>query len=306
MSASASNASNRELHYSESASKPALLQIICGFDPKRKSWLLGRLCVPHPRCEVLLRNLLCLDVRFKAKRMSDSKRGERLDHLLSRLGYGSRSDVRVWARKKRILVGGEPIRDASERVDPALVRFDGEALDHPGVIRIRMNKPAGLVCSHAVEEGPSVYDLLPERWRQRRPVVATVGRLDKDTTGVLLLTDDGPWLQRWTSPKKGVRKIYEVDLNRDPDPSAVHLFASGEMMLPDETKPCLPATLQILGEGRAQIELMEGRYHQVKRMFAAVDCEVLRLHRRTFGDIEVNDLQPGEWAELPEAPVPSK
>lgn len=238
--------------------------------------------------------------------MSDSKRGERLDHLLSRLGYGSRSDVRLWARKKRIVVGNEPVRDASERVDPSAVRFDGEALDHPGVIRIRMHKPAGLVCSHASDEGPSVYDLLPPRWRQRRPAVATVGRLDKDTTGVLLLTDDGPWLQRWTSPKRGVRKIYEVDLNRAPDPSTVQLFESGTMLLPEETKPCLPATLRIMEDRRAEIELMEGRYHQVKRMFAAVGCEVLRLHRRTFGDIEVSDLQPGEWAELLETSDPDE
>jgi 16S rRNA pseudouridine516 synthase len=141
--------------------------------------------------------------------------------------------------------------------------------------------------------------LLPPRWGRRNPPVTTIGRLDKDTTGVLLLTDCGELVHRWTSPKHKVAKVYEVTVNANLPPALVPLFAAGTLRLDGEDKPCLPAKLEILSPREARLELTEGRYHQVKRMFASQGCEVIRLHRSRFGEIELSDLQPGQWRLLP-------
>ena len=140
----------------------------------------------------------------------------RLDQLLASLGYGSRREVREWIEAGRVSVRGAPAGDPGCRVEPEEVRIDGEALDHPGELLILLNKPEGLVCSHDAAEGPSIYGLLPERWRRRNPPVTSVGRLDKDTTGLLLLTDVGGAVHRFTSPKHKVPKVYRAQLDREP------------------------------------------------------------------------------------------
>ncbi len=223
----------------------------------------------------------------------------RLDQILSRHGYCSRGESRGWLKAGRVTVAGAVAKDPSDKVLLADVRIDGEPVELTGGILCILNKPAGLVCSRDEREGPNVFSILPERWSRRNPPITTVGRLDKDTTGLLLVTDQGPLVQRWTSPKHKVPKVYEATLDREPDPSLIELFASGTLLLVDETEPCLPARLEITGERAARLELIEGRYHQVKRMFASQGIMVTALHRSRFGDFELGDLKPGEWRLLP-------
>lgn len=221
----------------------------------------------------------------------------RLDQILSRYGYCSRSEARLWLKGGRVRVNDALIFEPSDKADPTQVQVDGAPIECPDGILALFHKPAGCVCSRDTGEGRTVYDLLPERWSCRNPPVTTIGRLDKDTTGVLLLTDSGVLVQRWTSPKHKVAKIYEVSVNRDLEPGWVELFASGTLLL--DGKPCLPARLEILGPRAARLELTEGRYHQVKRMFASQGCEVMELHRSRFGEFDLAGLAPGQWRLLP-------
>lgn len=223
----------------------------------------------------------------------------RLDQLLASLGYGSRREARVLVASGRVAVRGNASDDFEERVDPGDVRVDGEALDHPGGLLLLLNKPAGLVCSHNALEGPSVYGLLPERWRRRNPPVTSVGRLDKETTGLLLLTDRSELVHRLTSPKRKLPKAYTALLDREPAPDTEDLFASGKFVIAGESAPCAPARMRRLGALTVEITLLEGRYHQVRRMFAARGCQVLALHRVRFGSLELGTLRPGAWIELP-------
>jgi 16S rRNA pseudouridine516 synthase len=223
----------------------------------------------------------------------------RLDQLLSNLGYCSRRDARGWLRAGRVTVRGEPADDPGRRVAADDVRVDGEPLDHPDGLLLLMHKPVGLVCSHDEHEGPSVYTLLPERWRRRNPPVTTVGRLDKDTSGGLLLTDQSPLVHRLTSPRHKVPKVYRATLDRDVSTDLIPLFASGTLQLAGEANPCAPAELRLLSPREAELTLTEGRYHQVRRMFSACGANVLALHRLRFGELDVEPLAAGEWRELP-------
>lgn len=227
----------------------------------------------------------------------------RLDQLLSHCGYCSRREARLWVRAGRVTVAGEPVDKADFKVLPAEVRVDGESLEAPDELLVLFHKPAGCVCSRSDGEGTTVFDLLPPRWARRNPPVATVGRLDRDTTGALLLTDAGLWVQRWTSPKHKVPKVYEVTVNRDLDPALVTLFAAGGLLLADDPKLCLPARLEITAPRTARLELVEGRYHQVKRMFEGQGYTVTRLHRSCFGEYTVANLEPGQWRTLPVPPI---
>ena len=197
------------------------------------------------------------------------------------------------------MVSGVPAQSPDEKADPTLMIVDGEPVEHPHGILAVIHKPAGFVCSHDRNEGPTIYELLPERWSQRNPSITTIGRLDKDATGVLLVSDDGELVHRWTSPKHKVSKIYEVTVNQDLQPRLTSLFASGKLLLDGEDKPCVPAKLEILSAREARLELTEGRYHQVKRMFSNQGFDVLRLHRSRFGDFELGDLLPGQLRLLP-------
>jgi 16S rRNA pseudouridine516 synthase len=223
----------------------------------------------------------------------------RLDQLLANLGYCSRRDARSWIAAGAVTVSDEPADDFSAKVNPATVRVDGEPLDHPDGLLLMLNKPLGLVCSHEMREGPNVYSLLPPRWRQRNPQVTSVGRLDKDTSGLLLLTDQSALVHRLTSPKHKVPKVYRATLDRDVPADAISLFASGTLRLPDEEACCAPAALTLLSPREAELVLTEGRYHQVRRMFAAIGTTVLTLHRTRFGSLSLVDVPPGEWRELP-------
>jgi len=222
----------------------------------------------------------------------------RLDQLLASLGYGSRREVHDAIEAGRVTVGGRPAVDPGTKVRPADVRWAGEALDHPGELLLLLHKPVGVVCSHDEREGASVYGLLPPRWRRRNPVVTSVGRLDKETSGLLLLTDRSALVHRLTSPRHKVPKVYRVELDRDAPAGTAERWAMGGWTLPGEHEACAPAQLKAVGPRRAEVTLTEGRYHQVRRMFAAVGCTVVALHRTQFGPLSLGDLAPGAWREL--------
>ena len=223
----------------------------------------------------------------------------RLEQILASLGYGSRRDVRGLIAAVRVTVAGVVEDDPSRKVTPASVGLDGMPLEFPEGIFVVLHKPAGCVCSHDQREGQRVYDLLPPRWLRRNPAVTTIGRLDRDTTGVLLVTDDLPLVHRMTSPKHHVEKVYEATLDRAPEPRLVQEFASGCIVLGGEQQPCAPARLVIGGGAEVELTLIEGRFHQVKRMFDHFGYQVCRLHRSRFGEYTIGDLAPGQWRVLP-------
>ncbi len=228
---------------------------------------------------------------------------ERLDKLLSNLGYGSRKEVKNWIRQGLITCDGEAVSSASQKVDPNQVMLDGEPLDHPGGLTLIYHKPLGVVCSHK-EEGPLIYDDLPEMWQYRKPPLSSVGRLDKETSGLLIITDNGQLNHQLTSPKHHISKTYAVTLDRPLQGNEAELFASGKLMLEDDDRPCLPAEMEAVGENRAVLVLHEGRYHQVRRMFAAIGNHVTTLSRTHIGALSLAEtgLTAGEYMVIePEA-----
>jgi 16S rRNA pseudouridine516 synthase len=223
----------------------------------------------------------------------------RLDKLLANMGYGSRKEMQMLARSGAIKLDGEPLRSAEDRValTPDFAQrltVQGKPLDPLPGMALMLHKPLGVTCSHK-EAGPLVYDLLPARWRRRDPALSTVGRLDKDTSGLLLLTDDGALLHRIISPKSNLAKRYRATLARPLAGSEAEVFASGALMLEGEDKPLLPAVLDPISETEAFLTIVEGRYHQVRRMFAAVGNHVLALHRDRIGGLHLtSDLTDGQ------------
>ena len=160
-----------------------------------------------------------------------------------------------------------------------------------------------MTCSHK-EQGPLVHDLLPRRWRGRDPAISTVGRLDKQTSGLLLMTDDGDLLHRVISPRRHIRKTYRAVLARPMTGKEAAIFASGSLMLEGETKPLAPAELTVISDREARLSVTEGRYHQVRRMFAATGNHVEALHRESLGGLVLpEDLAPGQWRLLDAAGI---
>ena len=224
---------------------------------------------------------------------TQAQRPRRLDQLLASCGYCSRREARGWLRRGGVTVDGVVERAPERRVVPRSVLVEGEPLDHPDGLVVVLNKVAGTVCTREEGEGETVFARLPERWLHRHPPLVTAGRLDKDATGVLVLTGDGDQVHAWTSPRRHVDKEYVVTLDREVREDWVGKFAEG-LMIGDE-RPCLPARLEGVGTREARLEIREGRHHQVKRMFAVVGAMVLRLHRVRFGPFDVTGLAPGEW-----------
>ncbi|GAB5561000.1 MAG: pseudouridine synthase [Synoicihabitans sp.] len=223
----------------------------------------------------------------------------RIDQLLANLGYCSRRDARKWVADGRVLIDGVPAKNTATKAEPNAVQVEGEPLDHPHGLILLLHKPTGLVCSHDEREGPSIYDLFPDRWRRRNPVITSVGRLDKDTSGLLLVTDQSQLVHRLTSPKHKVPKIYRAVVDRELDPSLIETFASGSMQLEGEKAPLAPAKLVIREPRIAELTLIEGKYHQVRRMFASQGWHVISLHRERFGDLTLEGVAEGKWRELP-------
>jgi 16S rRNA pseudouridine516 synthase len=228
----------------------------------------------------------------------------RLDRLLANLGYGSRKEVQALVAGGKVALDGQTVKDAGARIAvdatlPERMTIRGLPVDPPAPLILVMHKPLGVTCSHK-EDGEKIYDLLPRRWRLRDPALSTVGRLDKETSGLILITDDGDFLHRVISPKRHVPKTYLATLDRPMAGSEGEVFAAGTLMLDGEEKPLLPARLDVVNEKTARLTITEGRYHQVRRMFAAVGNHVAELHRERIGGLTLpGDLAPGQYRILP-------
>ncbi|HET7300888.1 MAG TPA: pseudouridine synthase [Oleiagrimonas sp.] len=216
---------------------------------------------------------------------------------LANLGYGSRRDVMRMLDEGRVSDAQGQVLGGDDEVAHALVRIDGEPLDPPPGMVLMLNKPVGVTCSHA-DAGRIVHALLPPRYRLRKPAVSSIGRLDRDTSGLLLLTDDGGLLHRIISPRSHVPKVYEATLAEPLRGDEGELFASGTLMLRSETRPLAPARLDVLAPQHVRLTVTEGRYHQVRRMFAATGNRVETLHRVAVGGLILGELEAGQWRQL--------
>jgi 16S rRNA pseudouridine516 synthase len=222
----------------------------------------------------------------------------KLVKLLANLGYGSRKEVQRLIRSGAVTDADGNVLGENDLPPHDRILFRGEPLDPPSPLVIMLNKPDGYTCS-SEDPGSTIYDLLPERFAHRNPGLNPIGRLDKDTTGLLLLTDDGKLLHKIIHPKSNCLKIYHAILDRPLEGHEQELFSSGTLVLNSETRPLLPAGFEALGEKEALVTLHEGRYHQVRRMFAAAGNHVLGLKRISIGGLKLpDDLEEGDWRAL--------
>ena len=218
---------------------------------------------------------------------------KRIDAHLSSLGYCTRSEAKKFLRIFELCVKEKRVFDTSIKAYHDDITINKEPLD-PETITILLNKPSGFICSHN-DAGSLIYALIPSRWNRRNPKISTIGRLDIDTTGAILLSDNGALNHKLSSPKSDVLKVYEATLLVPLKGDEEQMFASGELMLNGETKPLLPARLEVISSTKVRLEISEGKYHQVKRMFGAVGNRVLSLHRVSFDGFTVEDLKEGTY-----------
>ena len=224
---------------------------------------------------------------------------ERLDKIISATGKKSRREVREMVRQGRVLVDGKPAPAADIKVDPqtAVILLDGEPLGYEKFTYVMLHKPAGVLTATEDRRQETVLDLLPPELRRR--ALSPVGRLDKDTEGLLLLTNHGQLAHRLLSPKSHVDKVYYARVDGALEPGDIAAFAAG-MTLGDGLE-CLPAGLEILSPTEALVTLREGKFHQVKRMLAARGKPVLYLKRLSMGRLRLDPaLAPGAWRMLTE------
>ena len=226
---------------------------------------------------------------------------ERLDKFLCDSGAGTRSQVKALVKAGRIQVDGASERDPGRKIDPLTqcVTLDGQRLGGWRRVVLLLNKPAGFVTATEDATQKTVMELLPPAYRGLD--VKPVGRLDKETEGLLLFTNDGELLHRLISPKKQVPKVYYARHEGQAEPADVAAFAEG-LTLRDGTK-CLPAKLGPLGPGESLITVCEGKYHQVRRMMASRDMTVVYLERRQEGGLSLGDLPRGQTRELTQAQI---
>jgi len=243
----------------------------------------------------------------------------RLDQALASRGFGSRKEIHALVRAGLVLVNGVPAHSASQKIDLEgdQVSLRGEEVCLREFVYIMLNKPGGVLSATKDPKAPTVLDLIPAHLRRRG--LFPVGRLDKDTTGLLLLTDDGALAHALLSPRRHVPKTYLAALRDPATESDVRAFAAGLRLPPAEGHPpedCMPAQLFIelppplrgtplVSEGgfeggyTARVVLREGKYHQIKRMFAARGNQVLALHREAMGALRLDEgLEPGGCREL--------
>lgn len=227
---------------------------------------------------------------------------ERLDKVLANMGYGSRKDVKSFIKAGLVSVNGKIILDNSFKVDPNndMIQFKDEVVNYRKYVYLMMNKPQGLVSSTDDPFSRTVIDLLPEEYLIYKPFPA--GRLDKDTEGLLLLTNDGQLAHQLLSPKKGVDKTYYVEVEGYVDESYIVAFKEGVVL--DDGYKCLPAQLEIIQPdliSKVYLTIQEGKFHQVKRMFQSFDMRVVYLKRISMGPLKLDEsLASGEFRELTE------
>ena len=221
---------------------------------------------------------------------------KRLDKLLADLGVATRSELRDIIRSGRVQVDGAVVTHPEQRFDSEACRIvlDGKELNYSVFHYYMMDKPEGVLSVTEDRKQKTVLDLLPPELR--RMGLFPVGRLDKDTSGLLLLTNDGEFSHRVISPKSGIEKRYEARVEGMPDEEDVRAFAEG-LTLGDGTK-CLPAKLEITGTDRCYVTVMEGKYHQVKRMLASRGKPVRTLRRLSVGALALDLRAPGDFREL--------
>ena len=220
----------------------------------------------------------------------------RLDGFVSKAAGVSRSQARTWIRRGEVRVDGQPVREAGYRLDAdTRVSVGSEELSLPGGLYLMLHKPRGLLSATRDAHQQTVLSLLPDALAAR---VHLAGRLDKDTSGLLLLTDDGDWSHRITAPHSRCPKVYLADLAEPLTGDAESRLGQG-LLLRSEQRPTRPAHLQRLEANRVRITIDEGRYHQVRRMFAALGNRVVALHRESIGGLSLDpSLDPGQWRPL--------
>jgi 16S rRNA pseudouridine516 synthase len=224
---------------------------------------------------------------------------QRLDKVLASAGWGTRSDLRSRISAGRVYVDGRTVKNAAAPVDPAMqvITLDGRDIDWLPQYTYMLHKPAGVLTATADAAQPTVLDLLPPRLRQMG--LTPVGRLDKDTTGLLLLTTDGAMSHALTAPRRHIDKVYRVHVDGVLTAEMTALIKDG-LLLPDGLR-CLPGFLEIKAPDMGLLTIFEGKYHQVKRMMASLGCPVLALHRLSVGGLCLDKaLAPGEFRRLTE------
>jgi 16S rRNA pseudouridine516 synthase len=228
-----------------------------------------------------------------------------LAQILFSQGFGTRRECEALLRRGAVAIGGQAQTDpaATPPLEGLVLRVDGVEFPYHEKALLLLHKPAGYECSQKPTAWPSVLELLPEPLRRRG--VQPVGRLDQDTTGLLLLTDDGQTLHRLTSPKRHVAKVYEVELAEPAPETALQQLRDG-VVLNDDPEPVRAAAVEATGPLALRLTLTEGKYHQVKRMLAAVGNRVTKLHRSRFGSIALPaGLAAGQWRWLDAATDPA-
>jgi len=226
---------------------------------------------------------------------------ERLDKIISNLGYGSRKDVKSFAKKGLIEVDGVIVKDNGMSVDPekSVIKINGEKILYRKHVYLMMNKPDGVISATHDNKDETVIDLLELNHQVFEPF--PIGRLDKDTVGLLLLTNDGELNHRLIAPKWHVDKVYYAKIDKKVDEKDIIAFKNGVTL--DDGYKCLEGKLEILtssDEGsEIRLTIQEGKFHQVKRMFEAVEKKVIYLKREEFGGLVLDpELQEGEYREL--------
>lgn len=227
----------------------------------------------------------------------------RLDKLLSNMGYGSRKDVKLLVKAKRVTVNNKVIKDSGLKIDPNLdvIMVDESRVEYKPFIYIMMNKPPGVISATEDRSDRTVIDLLSTKLRHYEPF--PVGRLDKDTVGLLLITNDGKLAHQLLSPKKDIEKTYYARISGNVTDKDIEEFAKG-VILEDgyQAKPAKLTILQSGAESEIEVTITEGKYHQVKRMFEAVGKKVIYLKRLSMGELKLDEsLKLGTYRELNES-----
>ncbi|OPJ55925.1 pseudouridine synthase [Alkalithermobacter paradoxus] len=232
-------------------------------------------------------------------------KGERLDKILSNLGYGSRTEIKKYCKYGIVTVNGEVIKNSSVHVDPQNdeIIFDGEKVNYRKYIYIMLNKPQGYISATYDDVEKTVIDIIDPEYKVFDPF--PVGRLDKDTEGLLVLTNDGQLSHRVLSPKKHVPKVYYAKIDGLVTDEDVKAFKDGVTL--DDGYKTMPSYLKILRSdeiSEIEVKIYEGKYHQVKRMFEAVDKKVIYLKRISMGNLKLDEsLALGEYRELTEEEI---
>jgi len=226
----------------------------------------------------------------------------RLDKYLATHSDATRTLAKMAIKSGRVEVNGEIVKDQGRKLkSDDIVLVNGRELVESSEVYLVLNKQAGVICATQDEEQDTVLDFL-DGYTHKDLHIA--GRLDKDTTGLVLITSDGQWSHRVTSPNYECKKVYVIETILPIQQSYIEEFANG-VLLRDEVKPTKPAQLEILGEKSAKLTLTEGKYHQVKRMFGAMGNRVVSLHRESVGGVTLGELREGEFRELIDEEVAS-